>query len=158
MITSYLKIAYRNMARYKGFFFINIFSLVTGIASCLFILQFLIYELRFDSFHDNSERIYRIINDRYQHGQRIHHSAATYAALGPAIAQEFMEVERHTRFMLGFGPLNVKIGDDVFYGGIHLYADQEFLNVLTFPMIVGNKTTALKDPNSIVISASKAQS
>lgn len=156
MILSYLKIAYRNMARYKGFFFINIFSLVTGVASCLFILQFLIYELRFDSFHDNSERIYRIINDRYQHGQRVHHSAATYPPLGPAIAQEFTEVEQHTRFMLGFGPLNVKIGDDLFYGGTHLYADREFLNLFTFPLIAGNKATALKDPYSIVISASKA--
>jgi putative ABC transport system permease protein len=69
-----------------------------------------------------------------------------------------MEVERHTRFMLGFDPLNVKNGDDLFYGGTHLYADREFLHVFTFPLIAGNKTTALKDPFSIVISASKAHS
>ncbi len=60
MLHNYLKIAFRNLLRYKGFSLINIFGLGLGLASSILILLWVADELNFDKFHTNSKNIYRI--------------------------------------------------------------------------------------------------
>jgi putative ABC transport system permease protein len=158
MLKNYLKIAYRNFLRNKTFFLINIFGLVTGLASCLLIAQFLSYELSFDNFHKEKDRIFRLTNDRFQKGMRVHHGVTTYPAVGPAMAKDYPEIERHTRFMHGFGNLSVKLENDIdiHNGGIYFFADNQFLSVFTFPLLAGDSQSALNEPYSIVVTKSKA--
>ena len=57
MLRSYLKIAFRNLLRRKGFSFINIFGLGIGMASSILILLWVLDELSYDKFHRNYEHV-----------------------------------------------------------------------------------------------------
>ena len=63
MLGNYFKIAWRNLLRNKTFSFINIFGLAIGMAACLLILQYVSFELSYDSFNTKADRIYRVICD-----------------------------------------------------------------------------------------------
>ena len=60
MFENYLKIAVRNLRKYKSYSFINILGLAAGMACCILILLFVQHELRFDRFHENAANIYRL--------------------------------------------------------------------------------------------------
>jgi putative ABC transport system permease protein len=61
MLKNYLKIAVRNLLKYKTFSFINIFGLAVGMACTLLILLWVDDELSFDRFHNNAENIYLVL-------------------------------------------------------------------------------------------------
>ncbi|MGZ3923856.1 MAG: ABC transporter permease, partial [Flavisolibacter sp.] len=69
MLKNYFKIAWRNLTRQKGYSFINIVGLGIGIAACLLILQYVSFELSYENFQVNKNRIYRVKQDRYDNGK-----------------------------------------------------------------------------------------
>ncbi|MBN2246859.1 MAG: ABC transporter permease, partial [Candidatus Aminicenantes bacterium] len=60
MIKNYIKIALRNISKYKGCFFINIAGLAVGMAVCILILLYVQDELSYDDYNEHADRIYRI--------------------------------------------------------------------------------------------------
>ncbi|WP_439556717.1 ABC transporter permease [Dyadobacter sp.] len=155
MVSNYIKIALRNMWKNKAFTFVNLTGLVVGITACLLILQYVSFELSFDEFHRDSDRIYRVTNDRFQQGKLIQHGTITYPAVAPALAKDYNEVESYTTVS---NPGTFKLRkDQKIYEEKGLYADAGFLTFFTFPLVAGNPETALKAPNSIVLSESNAK-
>ena len=65
MFYNYIKIAIRNILRFKGQSFVKIFGLSIGIAACLFIYLFIADELSFDKFHENGEQLFRFVQIQY---------------------------------------------------------------------------------------------
>ena len=65
MIKNYLKIAIRNIAKYKGYSFINISGLAIGITCCLLIVLWVQDELSYDRFHEHSASLYRVVVNQY---------------------------------------------------------------------------------------------
>ena len=63
MLKNYFKLSYRNFIRQKVTSFINVLGFTIGIVSCLLIALYIQDELRFDSFHENKDRIYRMTMD-----------------------------------------------------------------------------------------------
>jgi len=61
MIKNYVKIAWRNLIRHKAYAAINIAGLTVGIASALLIFIVVSYELSYDTFQKNYDRVYRIV-------------------------------------------------------------------------------------------------
>ncbi len=59
MFQNYLKITLRNMARYKGYTFLNVAGLTVGLAVCFLLFLWVKDELSYDRFHANADRIYR---------------------------------------------------------------------------------------------------
>jgi putative ABC transport system permease protein len=96
MFRNYLKIASRNIKRYKGYSFINISGLAIAIAAAFLIFLFVSFELSYDRFHDNSDRIYRVRNDRIY--SDIHDkSSGCPPALSPTLKEEFPEIIESAR-------------------------------------------------------------
>jgi len=60
MIWNYIKIAFRNLTRYKSFSLINILGLAIGLSASLLIALWVFDELSYDKYHENSGRIYRV--------------------------------------------------------------------------------------------------
>src|SRR5690606_38313272 len=60
MFANYLTVAYRNLSRNKLFSLINIFGLAIGLAACFLIVQYVLYEISYDKFHPNADRVYRV--------------------------------------------------------------------------------------------------
>ena len=157
MIKNYLKVAFRNLRKYKSFSVINIGGLAIGLAACLLILQYVSFKLSYDQFNKNAKNIYRIANDRYQDGKLIQHGTITYSGISKAMQNDYPEVINHTR-VNPQGPAilttksNKKIGDQ---NG--LAVENSFLKIFDYPLIAGNTATALKEPRSVILSESLAK-
>ena len=95
MILNYLKTAFRNLLRYKGFAIINILSLTIGIVGCLVIGLFVLDEKKYDQFA-GGDTIYRIYNKRNTEGG-ITSSPMVPPAFAPFAKQQFPEVAQTTR-------------------------------------------------------------
>src|SRR6266851_158579 len=72
MLTNYLKIAWRNITRHRGYTLINTLGLALGISACLIIYLITSFELSYDKFHPDKGRIYRIVGD-FQENETSHH-------------------------------------------------------------------------------------
>src|SRR5918998_1581283 len=101
MIRNYLKIAFRNLTKYKFISFINLFGLTTGIACCLLILTYIINELSYDKYNDHADRIYRVTRSfRNPETGVISLNLGTVAPpFGPLLVNDFKEIENITRLL-----------------------------------------------------------
>src|SRR5277367_1806243 len=133
MLNNYFVIAWRNLLKNKTFSAINIIGLAIGLAACLFIVQFVAFELSFDSFNERLGRTYRVTNDRFQNGKLIQHGTIMYPTIGATMAKDFPEIEEHTRLMPG-GEMNIKVSDQVFRGDECIFTDEHFLSVFSYPL------------------------
>src|SRR5205809_72246 len=100
MIKNYLKIAWRNLTRYKFISFINIFGLTVGLTCCLLILIYILNEISYDKFQPNADRTYRISRS-FHNAQGIEslHLSAIAPAFGEPLKTGFPEIETMTRLL-----------------------------------------------------------
>src|SRR5258706_7089268 len=155
MLSNYFTIAWRNLLKNKAFSAINITGLALGLSACLFIFQFVSFELSFDDFNEKLDRTYRVTNDRFQNGKLIQHGTIMYPTIGATMTKDFPEIEEHTRIMPA-GDLNVKIGDKNFRGEQCHFTDEKFFSVFSFKILAGNRPTLLKEPYTVVLTAKTA--
>lgn len=148
MLFNYIKIAFRNLFKYKAFSLINVAGLAIGMTCCFLILLWVLDELSFDRFHENSSELYRavvkVINDN-----GITTTVYGPTPLGPGLQGEFPEVVDFTRY-LPAPQLSLRHGDSVFNEKI-MWVDPGFFRIFSFPAIAGDLEKALDTPLSLVI-------
>lgn len=155
MLWNYLTIAFRNLTKSKIYSAINILGLAVGIGSSLLIVLYIRYEIRYDRFHPNYERHYRVVQNQGQ-GEFI--SAFTEAPFGEAVAREFPDaVEAAVRIQTRENKL-ISYGDKQLTGMIVGYADPNVFTVFGYELIKGNPETALINKESLVLTETAAKS
>lgn len=153
----FVKIAIRNLGRSKVFSIINILGLAIGIASSLLIFQYVHRELSYDKFHEDADRIYRIRLDRYSQGELAETMATAPDALGPALPEVFPEVEAYT-ILTDFQLEGIlRYNEHKFRLSKTWFCSDGFFDVFSYPLIKGNPETALREPNSILLSETLAR-
>lgn len=155
MLKNYLLIALRNIRQSPLYAFINIFSLAIGLASCLVIYMFISDERGFDAFHTKREQIYRLDEVQNFPGTNLQKVALSMPGMGPAIVNEFPEVVNYARFMCRPKQLVVKEEKKFLLSNIAT-VDSTFLEVFDFEVIAGDRTTALDEPYSMMITEETA--
>jgi putative ABC transport system permease protein len=155
MLRNYLKTAFRNLWRNKGFSSINILGLAIGLATCLLILIYVRDELSFDRWNENAGRIYRVDNDIKFGGTDVSLAVAP-APAGPAMLRDYPEVEKEVRLRTNGGRLVRKGGLNIKEDAVVL-ADSTLFDVFTLPMIAGDPHSALKEAHTVVITERMAQ-
>ena len=154
MIKNFLKIAYRNLLRSKGFSILNISGLAIGMASAMLILLWVLDEFSYDNFYPGQDRI-MVAWDRDKWDNEVKCWSTTPKILGPTVKKDFPEVEKTTRVNWGDNLL-MTVGDKKLT--IHgTCVDPDFLTMFGPPFINGNVNTALNDPTSIVLSQKLAE-
>ena len=154
MIKNNIKIAFRSLLRHKAFSFINILGLAVGISACFLIYLYVTFETSYDNFHSKADRIYRVISDVKTPTETIKSSYIT-SPVAPNLKKDFPEIEDAVRIAPdGF---LVKKGNVKFQESKSVLADSTLFNVFDFPLIAGNKKTALIEPMSVVISQTAAK-
>jgi len=134
---------------------IGFFSLVIGISSLILLMLFVRYELSYDSFFERSDRVFLLgqsIQDQESGGSSSHTS--TSGIVAPTLKNEFQDVRYAVRVKEVESPLIYENKSLVAKG---LYADRDFLKVFNFPLIEGDRETALMDPFSILLSEKLAK-
>jgi len=154
MFRNYLKVAFRNLWKNKGFSFINIIGLAVGMASAVVILLWIQNEVSYDGFHAKRDRIYEAWN-RAEFSGELHSWNTTPKVLAAAMQRDFPEVEHACRVDWS-GRLLFSVGDKrlMIRGNV---VDSDFLQVFTFPLLEGSPLTALNEGHSIVVTKSLAR-
>lgn len=155
MFLNYLKIAFRNLKKNKGYSFINIFGLAVGIASCIVILLFIQDEFSYDKFNKNYNRIYRVCLDGRISNNELQ-TASSCAPCGPTFLQEIPEVKNFTRIR-NYGFPVIRYKDKAFSEERFYWVDSTYFDVFTVHFIEGDPKSALSQPNSVVITKSIAK-
>ncbi len=155
MLKNYIKTAFRSLTKNKEFTAINVLGLALGLATCLLIVLYVVDELSYDRYNTKADRVYRVNEDL-----KLGNNNVLYAVCMPPLAQtlknDFPEVEDAVRLKQS-GGFHVQKGDESILEYGTVFADPSLFNVFTLPMIQGNPATALKEPNSVVLTESTAK-
>jgi putative ABC transport system permease protein len=155
MIKNYIKIALRNLKRQKIYSVITLSGLVIGFGVFIFFALISFSLSSFDRFHENSDRIYGLVQVLPGGLEGEQHSAILPSPLLPALLEEFPEIEEGTRFFPP-GRMIVRRQDKVFYENGIRFVDSAFLSIFSFKMVAGNAETALSEPYSLVLTEDTA--
>jgi putative ABC transport system permease protein len=153
MLMNHLKVAWRLLLRNKGLSFINIFGLATGMAFAILIGIWIQYETSFDKFHVNKDRIGRVLKHTFFNNER-NTQMATPLPLYYELKTAYPEVERVSRVSWS-NEFSMSVGENKFRK-TGQFVDPEFFDMFSFPIVRGNRKTALQDIHSIIITESLA--
>src|SRR5687768_4775531 len=140
MIKNYFIVAWRNILRQKGYSGINIIGLAIGVAACLLILQYVSFELSYENFHENKDRIYRVQQDRFNKGKLSTQWAAGAYAVGNSFKDAIPEIEDYVK-LAPRDPVIAEINNQPLKINKVFYATNSFFTVFTHPLIAGDKKT-----------------
>ncbi len=160
MIRNYLKTALRSFLKHRSFTFLNITGLTLGLVASLLILQYVKYEKSYDTFHSRATDIYRVEYDFWQNGKLRFECAAAVPAVGPALKNNFPEVERFTRLY----PVSGVMSYDSPGSGLIAHKEEKMqitdtsvFKVFDWILVNGDADNVLKGPGKVVISQSAAK-
>jgi putative ABC transport system permease protein len=159
LLKNHFRLAGRHLMKSKGFSMINILGLAVAITSFFFIMVYASFEMSYDDLHANKDRVYRIALDGQEVGTETNVSAKSYPGIynflhelpNVDVATRFVKIPANTGFLFGH---NNKMFNE---SGGHINADSNFFKVFSTLLVEGDAATALKNPNSIVISESIAR-
>ncbi len=155
MYNLFFKIAFRYLSKNKLYSFINIAGLAIGLASFILIMVYVNHERSYDTF-EGSEYVQRVYMDALEGDVFVAADAQTSNLIGPTLKQEFPEVLEQVR-LYRFDKVTFKYGDKIFEESKGSLADASYFDVFNYPLLKGTKETALKEPNTIVLTESFAK-
>jgi len=155
MLFHYINIAFRNIIRNKGFALINLLGLSIGLAVSIMIGMYVVFELRYDKFHENYDHIYRVEQDFGGTGKFI---ALSQVPIGEKIKQDYPGITSSTKLkeVSRNSSLFLENGTE-FSEESGFFADSNFFNVFTYHVKTGDAKTALIEPSNILISQELAE-
>lgn len=153
MLRTHFTVALRHIAKNKIYSCLNIAGLAVAIATAFLMFQFINFQLSFDNFHTNREKIYRIVTKQERDGDE-KSSATTFYGVGTFLKQHFSEIEEIARFYKWPASTGILMMADnkIYNERSYVLADPEFFKVFPSFLLSGDPSTCLSDPNSIVIS------
>ena len=151
MLRSYLKIAFRNMAKHKVISFINLFGLTVGVTCCLLILTYIIHEVSYDKYNSKADRIYRVTRSfNNKDGITSLHLGAVAPPFGPLLKNEFPDIEKVTR-IFPVGSMPTRYEEKIFTEKDIYFADDNLFSIFDVNFIKGDPRTALSEPYSVIL-------
>ncbi len=154
MLKNYLKTAFRNLSRHKGYAAINIMGLVFGLSAFWIIALYVADDLSYDRYNTNADRIVRVVQHASWDGGNLN-IALTSPPFAPALKAEYPEIEDAVRIdpegggVITYNERKIKADDIIF-------ADNNFFKIFTYRFLFGNASTAKDNPQSIVLTESLA--
>src|SRR5690606_30157699 len=156
MLGNQLKVAIRKMTRQPFFAFLNIFGLAIGMSGALLAGLYIHDDLSFDSMFADAERIYRIDIDNKTSGEVSHYASAP-GPMGDVLATDCPAIQMVTRFR-ETGSMLMRPADkkqnikETYVTAV----DSSFFAMFGVDLLRGNPQTALRQPNSVVLTVSAA--
>jgi len=150
MLLNYLKIAWRSLLKDRQFTLLNILGLSSGLICAVLIYLWVNDELQMDKFH--KEEVYQVMSN-IKGDRGVNTLPQTQAMLADALKDEMPEVQYAAAVIYpswwGETTLSVK---DVNLKAVGYYAEKDYFNIFSYPLLQGNKDQVLTDKHTIVIS------
>ena len=154
MFRNYLIVAVRNLLRQKLYAFINVFGLAIGLACCILIFLYVRHEWQYDAFHENADRIFRVIVRETRPDGSVGFSTLHPTVLAAALDEEFPGIKRASGFLRARAQVSYH---KVFFRESFGMVEPDFLEMFSFPLLAGDPATALVRPDGAVISETVAR-
>jgi hypothetical protein len=154
MFKTYLKIAWRNIWRNKGFSITNLSGLTIGMTCTILILLWVHDELNWDKFHSNHKNIYQVLVNRNFNGEITTDKSAPFP-LAAAIKSNFPEIKHST--VDDYGSDNVLKYNETIIKRRGITATPDYAKLFQWKFVKGNAATALINPENIVLTQSTAK-
>lgn len=155
MLKNYFLIVLRTIRKNPGYAGVNILGLTLGITAFLMIVLVVRYEVSYDRFHSDSDKIFRINNElRLSSGN--YKYPTTASALGPALLSELPEVTAYTRIGGAGQQVIIEVETELYKEDKHFFADSTFLEFFNFELLQGDRHEVLDAPNRAVFTESAA--
>ena len=154
MWRNYLTAGFRSLTKSKSYAFINIFGLTLGLAVCLLILLFVRHHLSYDRWLPDSERLYQVQSERVATDEPATFTQRTFYPAAAALAEDFPEIEKVTA---AWDSRPVVLKDGQPSDADMLMVDENFFDVIQVPFVYGDRETALRDMDSLVLGAEEAR-
>ena len=170
MLKTYWLIAVRKMLRYKIQSIINILGLTIGVASCLVIFLLTRFELSYDTFHPNKDRIYRVIADASFNKNSPVKLAGMLVPLPVTLQRELTGVQHVVAFYHYYATVNIPQagarGSNIAPGKLFdqpnaetgnpiIVTDSQYFGMFRYQWLAGNASTSLTNPGSVVLTANE---
>jgi ABC-type lipoprotein release transport system permease subunit len=159
MLINFFLTAWRNAIRHRAFTLINVVGLSIGLTCCLVLVIFSKYETSFDQYHADSEHTYRIVEQFKSPEQTLFWNTTAYP-LAEALRNDFSEFSGVTQaagpILFGFSTKNQQGTTDLFEDEV-LFVDNDYAKVFELNWLAGNSETALRQPNSVVLTRRVAE-
>jgi len=144
MLRNYFTVAFRTLAQQKSYAIINITGLALGLAACILIFLVVRNELTYDDFHAKPAQTYRVT----VHG--LDYNPSVSFAVAPALRNDFPELEAVSQYFYSPQGL-VQVGNTRYNEEGFAFADGDFSKVFHFDWLAGDPRTALREPNTVVL-------
>ena len=156
MLKNFFVIALRTIGRNRLTSIINITGLSTGIACTFLIIIFIIDDLSFDRSYKNNENIYRVALERIYPENKISYAIIPYS-IGEAIETDFPEIQSCVRLFKIVGEFVIEYEEKKFVEKNICFADSNFFDMFSIPIIEGDPSKVLRDPTHVVLTQSTAR-
>ncbi|GGB21857.1 FtsX-like permease family protein [Mucilaginibacter rubeus] len=162
MIKNYFKAALRNFRAHRFFTFVNIVGLAIGVSAALAIYVIVSFDLSFDRFHNDSDRIYRVVTDFSYMDKVVAKLGMVNGPLPAIVKAEATGIKTATRF-LEMKNTDVQVPDETsspvkFRGESSIVlADDEYFNLFNYKWLAGSPATALREPYQVVLTSDQAR-
>jgi len=158
MFTIHFTTAVRNLWKHKTFTFINITGLTIGLTSFILIALYIFDELTFDWLHKHADAIYRVVERKTSAEGKTTRRAGTGLQVSASATTDFPEIKDVARISHFWRP-DIRPGNNtakVFHEDL-IAANPGFLTVFSFPLLYGDRNSALTAPKSVVLTEASAQ-
>ncbi|HEY4335236.1 MAG TPA: ABC transporter permease [Puia sp.] len=163
MLKNFWKIALRQLGKQKFYSAVKMGGFALGIAACLLIGLYIHTQLSYDRDFPGADRLYRLTGRLDQNGRVRKAAGGWSAAFAQALKTEFPGVERTGRMMssplfngAGSNQLRPIESDQDSYEQGFTYADSSLPDLFQFQMVAGDRTKALSEPQTLILSKRKA--
>lgn len=161
MLTNYLKTAIRSLLKQRIYTLINVLGLVVSITACLLIAIYVRYELSYDNFFKDADRIYKLVLERKYPNHSTYYASIPHS-YSMVAQKDFPEVEKTLLMFGGGNNVNIKYkvsetNVKTFEENHFVFADSNFFDFFDVGLMLGDKHTALAKLNQVVISSSAAK-
>ena len=156
MYRNYIKIAIRNLLKQKSFTFINVIGLAVGMTCFVLIFLYVRFELSYDDSHEKADQIYRVAIERI-YPDKVRLWGRTAFPIAQAFQEEYEEILQGTRLLANNNTIVITYGEKNIEENRVMFADPNFFEVFTIPLIQGDPKTALSQQNSAVVTQETAR-
>lgn len=158
MFKNYIKLALRNLLRYKGYSLINITGLALGLAASMIIILYVIDELSYDRFHEKSDRIYRVSREWFnEDGTSNLHLARVAAPVAELLKNDYPDAIEESMRVFGGREMLFRRGEFFYIESRSYFAGPQFFRIFSYDLLRGDPEKALAEPFSVVLTESVAE-
>ena len=153
MFRNYFAIAHRNLIKNRGFSLINLFGLAVGLAGVILIAAYVRFETSYDRFHEKADRIAQVLNAA---GTGPNNTPEFFGSWFdtrlPALLAEVPEIIRVTKTVESFFDRVVLRNEESAFVQSGFFVDEQFLRIFSFPLLRGDRETAMNEAGSVILS------